>query len=145
MDFLACKESSSNPIVVVEENKSRFEVHNKSRKSISKVRVDGCLINDHRERCDWIIEVEKPGSNPTALEVAMFVELKGCDLDKAVSQLRSTLAHTERHYRQTLRQCYAVTTRIPRHGVAVSKRCLDFYRETSATLYVKNIKSVVSV
>jgi hypothetical protein len=138
MDYVSCTALTKDSRVVVQERRSKFEVINKGRISINKVEVDGCLITDHREKCDWIISVD-------SLNLALFIELKGCDIDKAISQLKSTLNHTREKYGNYKRECFAVTTRIPKHGSSVRKKSLDFFKETKTTLTIKNLRSEVCV
>jgi hypothetical protein len=133
MDYAKCSLKSKDPIIVVSENRSRVEVINPGRLEISKIQVDGCLIDKKLEKCDWLIAVETP------IKKAYYIELKGCDLDKAISQLKSTIEHTKVRFRDFKRECYAVTTRVPKHGSTIRKRCLDFYSDTGSTLAVKNI------
>lgn len=132
MDYKKCSLKSKDPIIVVSENRSRFEVINTARKEVSKIQVDGCLIDSKLEKCDWLIAVEKPEKK------AYYIELKGCDLDKAISQLKATIEHTKARFREFKRECYAVTSRVPKHGSTIRKRCLDFHNETGSTLAVKN-------
>lgn len=134
MDYALCTIPTTDSRVVVQENRSKFEVVNKDRLSVNKVEVDGCLIGDHLEKCDWIISID-------SLNRAFFIELKGCDIDKAISQLKSTLIHTRSKYQNYDRECFAVTSRIPKHGSSMQKRKMDFFRQTNVTLSVKNIKS----
>ncbi len=138
MDYTRCTIPTTDSRVVVQENKSKFEVLNKNRISINKVEVDGCLISDHREKCDWIISID-------SLNRALFIELKGCDIDKAISQLKSTLNHTRTKYQDYKKECFAVTTRIPKHGSSMQKKKLEFFRQTQVTLSVKNVKSELAV
>lgn len=133
MDFEACSTDTIDSIITVRENKSKFEVYNRSKKNIRKVQVDGCLISDDKEKCDWIIEVDSDK------KMALFVELKGCNLDKAISQLSSTLHDTRKKYFDYERSCYAVTTRIPKHNSDVRKRSIEFYKRNKVTLQVKNV------
>lgn len=59
-----------------------FIVNNNSNKFIKKYKVDKCLINEG-ETCDYLLVVE---------EVKLyFIELKGADLIKAVSQISTSL------------------------------------------------------
>lgn len=139
MDYAKCTTPTKDSIVVVQENKSRFEVLNPKRLEVSKIEVDGCLISDHREKCDWIISIDKPKNR------VLFIELKGCDIDKAISQLTATLGHTREKYKGYVKECYAVTTRIPKHGSSVRKKCIDFHKKTKTTLHIKNIKTSVAV
>jgi len=138
MDYDKCTIPSKDSRIVVQENRSKFEVINTNRIKINKVEVDGCLISDHREKCDWIISIE-------SLSRALFIELKGCDVDKAISQLKSTLIHTNSEYKDYHRECFAVTTRIPKHGTSVRRKSLDFFKATKTTLSIKNLRSQITV
>lgn len=139
MDYAKCSLKTKDPIIVVSENRSRCEVINPLRHELSKIQVDGCLIGEKQEKCDWLISIDKP------LKKAYYIELKGCDLDKAISQLRSTLQHTRTRFKDFKKECYAVTTRIPKHVSSTRKKCLDFYNETGATLAVKNIVIKINI
>jgi hypothetical protein len=138
MDYASCTVPTNDSRVVVQEKKSKFEVLNSNRIEIKKVQVDGCLINDHREKCDWIISID-------SLNKVLFIELKGCDVDKAISQLKSTLEHTKSKYQTFERECFAVTTRIPKGGSSVRKKSLDFFKHTKTTLSIKNNRSQVVI
>lgn len=133
MDYAKCSLSVKDPIIVVAENKSRFELSNPGRLEISKIQVDGCLIPQNLEKCDWLFSIEKP------LKKAYYIELKGCDLDKAISQLKATLSHTKAKFLEFDKECFAVTTRIPKHGASVRRKCIDFHKATGARLSVKNL------
>lgn len=138
MEYDLCSTETTDSRVVVQENRSRFEVKNSRRESLKKVQVDGCLINDHREKCDWIIEVNNQSKR------ALYIELKGCDVDKAISQLKSTLIHTRERYTNYAKECFAVTTRIPKHGASTRKKCLDFHKQTNVTLSIKNLNTSIA-
>ncbi|UTW46903.1 hypothetical protein [Bacterioplanoides sp. SCSIO 12839] len=138
MDYELCTTETTDSRVVVQENRSRFEVLNNRRDRLRKVQVDGCLINDHREKCDWIIEINNQSNR------ALFIELKGCDVDKAISQLKSTLVHTRVKYADYDKECFAVTTRIPKHGASIRKKCIEFHKQTNVTLSIKNLNTTIS-
>ncbi len=138
MDYAKCTFPTTDSRIVVQENRSKFEVLNRNRIEVKKVEVDGCLINDGREKCDWIIAVD-------SINKAFFIELKGCDVDKAISQLKSTLEHTKSKYQTFDRSCFAVTTRVPKHGASMRKKSLEFFRQTKTTLSIKNLKSQVAI
>ncbi|MBB6004945.1 hypothetical protein [Arcicella rosea] len=59
-----------------------FIVNNLRNKSLKKYRVDNCLISEG-EKCDYLLVVED--------EKLYFIELKGSDLIKAVSQINTSL------------------------------------------------------
>jgi len=138
MNYGKCSSPTKGSIVVVRENKSCFEVLNPNNKRIMKIEVDGCLISERLEKCDWIISLEQP------IKRAMYIELKGCGIDKAISQLQSTLQHTRVKFNDYQKECYAVTTRIPKHGSTNRKKCIDFHKKTNVTLKIKNLKSTVT-
>ena len=139
MSYEKCTSVVKDTRVVVQENRSSFELVNEARHAIEKVKVDGCLITGDQERCDWLLVAK---CNP---DVAYFVELKGCDLKKAVSQLGATLNATKDRYKSTNRKCYAVTTRVPKQGPSVQMLARAFYKEHSVPLEVKNIRASVKV
>ncbi|WP_025142479.1 hypothetical protein [Pedobacter jeongneungensis] len=67
------------------ENGKRFSIVKPDTVSVCKVKVDGCLINDQqRRKCDYFFEV---ASVPKQY---FLVELKGVDLNTAITQLEST-------------------------------------------------------
>lgn len=134
MRYLECSQSTNDPCVVVEENKCKFKILNRSGYSIRKIQVDGCLIVDDREKCDWIVAID----NEKLLK-AMYIELKGKKIDKAVSQLKSTLDITKDNFKKYDKECYVVTTRFPKGGVDHRKIQIDFMRATKVALKVKNI------
>jgi hypothetical protein len=139
MDYASCTLEIDDSKVVVKENRSKFEVVNSSRMKIKKIQVDGCLINDARERCDWILDI------PLPINRVLFVELKGCDVDKAISQLKSTLKYTSSDYSGRERECFIVTTRVPKFGPSMQKKCIQFFRDTSTKLQVKNSSQTIKI
>jgi len=67
------------------ENGKRFSIIKPAAVSVCKVKVDGCLINDQqRRKCDYFFEV---GTTP---KQHFLVELKGMDLETAITQLEAT-------------------------------------------------------
>ena len=81
-----CKEfCDTRKTIVVKDsgNKQEYRVTNDNGKEICKIKVDGCLIKEG-ERCDYLILSCEDKS-------AFFVELKGHDLQKALSQIDSSI------------------------------------------------------
>lgn len=134
-----CTTETDQSRVVVKENKSQFIVINERREKLRKTQVDGCLFDQKYQKCDWII------STNNNIKKAFYIELKGCDLDKAISQLVSTLSLTFSDYSEHYRQCFIVTTRIPKYGPSVQKKCKKFHHDNSCSLTVKNIKNEVTI
>lgn len=139
MDFKKCTTPTVAPVIVVEENHSKLTVRNSGKRPLNKIKVDGCLISQEHEKCDWLVATT---DQPLR---ALYIELKGCDVKKAISQLKSTVRLTEASFQQHRKECYAVTTRVPKHGTDIRKLAMDFYRDTNATLSVKNVQCSIDV
>lgn len=72
--------------VVSKENKNEHIVNNISSLPIYQYHIDGKIIPDNNgERCDYIVEVQKEPP------IAFIIELKGSDVNKAISQIESTI------------------------------------------------------
>ena len=139
MDYEKCTIPTKESMVVVEENRSKLIVKNSERRSLNKIKVDGCLISQDHEKCDWLVATTDQPFR------ALYIELKGCDVKKAVSQLKNTVKLTEAAFKYHGKECYAVTTRVPKHGTDIRKLAIDFYKETKATLSVKNVQCSVDI
>jgi hypothetical protein len=139
MNYHKCSTITRAQKIVVKECRSSFELENPSRVPVEKIQVDGCLIDDDSERCDWLFFFR------SHCEIAIFVELKGCDIKKAVSQLAATLTATRGRYRNARITCFAVTSRYPSQGPSVQKLTKDFYRKYSVPLIVKNSRKIVNI
>jgi hypothetical protein len=139
MNYNECSRKNNNSKIVLKENKSKFEISNPEKILTKQTKVDGCLIDDTNEKCDWIISYETP------TKTALYVELKGCNVDKAISQLKSTLKLTIDVFGNHKRKCFAVTTRVPKSSTSTRKKCMDFYDETKATLSIKNLQSTFTI
>ncbi|MDR1053016.1 MAG: hypothetical protein LBL39_02470 [Planctomycetaceae bacterium] len=71
-------------IIVCREKHSEYRYNNKSQKRVAKIHVDGGLIAGQQKKCDWLLINWDDG-------LSFFIELKGCDLKKAISQIESSL------------------------------------------------------
>jgi hypothetical protein len=139
MNYKKCTTEVNDSKVVVKEHRSSFELRNTARLKIEKIQVDGCLIDDTRERCDWLLV------NREEKKRALYIELKGADIGKAIRQLEATLGYTKTDFSQCKSECYVVSTRVPKHGPAVHKRMIDFQKKNKAALLVKNVRAVVEI
>jgi hypothetical protein len=139
VNYEHCTTVTSIKRVVVKEKRSSFELINTSRISVEKIKVDGCLISDNSERCDWLFVIK------SCEEFAYFIELKGCDLKKAISQLESTIISTKDRFKDTSKKCYVVTSRVPKQGPSVQRFVREFYRKYSIVLVIKNIRATVDI
>lgn len=83
--FSSC--GTKQAIVVSRENGNEHILHNNSQCNVYQFHIDGGIVkNSNGERCDFIVEVETmPRST------AYVIELKGSDLNKAISQILNTI------------------------------------------------------
>ena len=139
MNYHKCTTITNAKKIVVKECRSSFELVNPSLVAVEKIQVDGCLIDDDSERCDWLFVIK------SHCETAFFVELKGCDIKKAVSQLGATLTATRGRFKNARITCFAVTSRYPSQGPSVQKLTREFYRRFSVPLLVKNARKIVNI
>lgn len=139
MNFIECTEEKMDKIVPVSEKGMKFIISNAGKVRIRKVIVDGCLIDDERERCDYLFEIYKPSS------LVLYVELKGCGIKKACSQLEATLGYCQSRHAGMKRRCYIVASRVPKAlpGVQVLKK--RFVTRHGVQLIVKTRNANVCV
>jgi hypothetical protein len=96
-----------NKIVTCSDRKSstKYIYENDSLDTLSKYRVDGCLINDDDSKCDYLL------LNRTK-EVSYFVELKGSDLIKAVEQINRSIDILHKDFKEYSVEARIVLTRV---------------------------------
>jgi hypothetical protein len=121
-------------IIVSRENGNEHILHNDARYPVFQYHIDGGIVNaPEGERCDFIVEAQKESSL-----LAYIVELKGSDLNKALSQIKSTI----NAYRKNLHG-YQILPRVVIHRTAThdiqGKQYRDFKR-IYPNLVVKNKK-----
>ncbi len=132
MDFVRCTEESRNKKVTVTEKRKKFVILNSKKNRIRKVQVDGCLIDDDRERCDYLCEIYKPSS------LVFYVELKGKGIEKAISQLGATLGYCKTVHSGMEKRCYIVSSRVPQSGPKVQVLKKRFLQTHGVQLIIKN-------
>lgn len=126
-----CISKRNCKIISVQENGMKFTIENNSRFDVDQIKVDGCLIEDHLEKCDWAFRIISENK-------VLYVELKGADIKKAISQLESTINKTDEYFKLYNKECYIVSSRVPAldHDLRVSK--IRFKKKYDAILNIKN-------
>jgi len=132
-----CRSKRTDKIIVVKENRRRFQLNNPDQHKVVHVIVDDCLITDG-ERCDHLLELDGPPS------IGVFIELKGADLKKAVGQLRATMDAVSKTTGYARRICYVVVSRVPRAGPSVQVLVAALKRSHQATLRICGQEVTVS-
>lgn len=77
-----CRRRHRNPKFTLSEQKSEVRFSNDSRQLVDEYTVDGCCINSG-ERCDFLVNI-------ASVNTSILVELKGSDINKAISQLNTS-------------------------------------------------------
>ena len=126
-----CAEHAQGTRIVVEENGRRFELINDLQHPAWTVKVDECAITAG-ERCDYLIELGDPG------QIAVYVELKGKDIEKAVAQISATIKQFAAHHASGKRVCVIVCRSVPpaitTQMQTIKKR---FHNEFNINLHLK--------
>jgi hypothetical protein len=79
-----------NKITCSENNKSLIIGFDETVYEALKIKVDGDLIDDNKvEKCDFMILINRKNDN--ICFAVILLELKGADIKKAISQLKSTI------------------------------------------------------
>ena len=129
--FSHCERQLYTTPVVLEAKGSKAIFHNPRRLLVRKFEIDGCVIKDGI-RCDYLLVVSSPNRD-------IYVELKGCDVARAIKQLEGTMKRVRSNRPKVERQCFIVATRVltkARMDIPIFKR--RFKRDFNATLVIKN-------
>lgn len=108
--FPECVQIKNGKIEPIAENGRSLIIENPGRRDIEIGRVDGCIINDSRKRCDYFMKYDD--------NIIYLIELKGTDYKNAVSQILETA-----EYFYGLRKCkemigLIVGSKVPRINTA---------------------------
>lgn len=97
-----CVKTTSNPLIVFSEMKSKITFENPDHNTYRAIQVDGCVFNaEDGHKCDNLLESEEYADQ-------YFVELKGGDSNKAVEQLKDTIDKMPPHLVGAKRMAFAV-------------------------------------
>lgn len=95
----------------VEENGRVFSVKKRRGDNVVVIKVDGCLVSSSRsKKCDGLVFA---WNNKSKVFCVVMVELKGSDVRRAVSQIRSTA-----EYLRSITKC-----RSSQHKMEISSLC----------------------
>jgi len=113
-------------------SKQEFELLAPIDWKVEKVRIDGEKIKDDNvEKCDYALLTECKKKEKQAI---FYIELKGCDLRKAISQLESTIkilsneydGYKQRHARAVCSRIIPAMSSESQVAVARFKKRYDF-------------------
>jgi hypothetical protein len=119
-----CVSISQAPLIVKQECGRKVILSNPSRKKVEIGVVDGCLIsNAPIERCDYYFQLSN--------EYIYYVELKGSDIKKAISQIISTIVTIVEKKSINNKIGMVVCSKVPRASTAYQKAILSKKKEMS--------------
>jgi hypothetical protein len=130
-----CSVERKDPIISVTEKGKTFRLDNPNRRPIVQVKVDGCLITGERERCDYLFEV--PLDPPPPSHRICYVELKGKHVEKAISQIISTIEYTKQQYVKYKKEAYIVSSRVPTESPSTQAIRITLKRDYGAKLIIR--------
>jgi len=127
-----CSKHSKDKKIVVQERGKKFTIKNDNEIDIVKVTVDNCLIDDERERCDYLFLID--GDCPEIV----YVELKGMDVPKAASQIRTTMSYCTKLNQKRKKICYIVCRRSPVPRPRLNVLVSEFLKRYGVILRIKS-------
>lgn len=134
MTYGACATSyNSVGVVTAEENKRKLVINNPGGKTVLKVLIDNCVVKDNSPRCDYMFEIGSP------IERIIYLELKGCDVDRAFEQLCATVDRFAGNHKMFRRECHIVASRVPKAGPKVQALKVKLLKEKKAQLFVNTV------
>ena len=112
---------------VAEAEGKKYTLYNESKVVIRKIKVDGCIPQStHEKRCDYLMTVEN-------MRRAIFIELKGGGLLRAVRQLYSTIIFIKKEVAG-----YQIDARIVGNGNVPKLRITPDYRNLAKEVISTN-------
>lgn len=87
-DSQQCSEITKVTRIKVSENGKQAILLNPEKETFTKIKMDGCVIVNCTS-CDWVIQDEHMSS--------ILIELKGSDVDHAITQIEATFAYLKDH------------------------------------------------
>ncbi len=120
------------------ENKKNFLITNPNGKYFEIIRIDGCLIDASSKKCDWLVCIQD-----SSRQHAVFIELKGTDIEYACEQLIATINSPAvktitKHYEIF---CVIVCSRVPKGGPKTQALKKAFYKKTKTLLQIYTIET----
>ena len=126
-----CIEITKNKKIVFKENKSQIIFENQNSLKVEKIKVDGCAIKEGI-KCDYMIKIAK-------LDLEIYIELKGKDIDHALKQLETTIKKLSENYLKKTKICFIISTRCPSMTAKIQNFKKKFKKNYNARLTIKNL------
>lgn len=123
-----CFEPTRDSKIKVEENGKKVIISNDTKEKYTKLKIDGCLLKQ-KTASDWAISKEEFGD--------LVIELKGCDVDHAVDQIKASIVFLEtNNLRNGKLACLIVCSRYPRVDTKIQRAQMEIASKYKAPLHV---------
>lgn len=137
-DCLRNKGNEKDSIVVCKDTRgeslSQYRLTNEPNSVVSKYELDGCLISDNdTERCDFLLTIQ--GANKTP---AVFIELKGKNLLKAINQINSAIEKLNPDKRQYKVFARIVMSAVPKLQTPAYTKLVEKTAASQGNLKIKS-------
>ena len=123
-----CSFDGSDSRPKLEECKSVMYIGNRRRLNYSIVKIDDCEIKQGC-RCDYGVHLKEKNEH-------IFVELKGCDIKRAVEQLAATLHYYQANGDASVK-CFVITSNNPLSSSQSPLAKFDFRRKFRVPLQIE--------
>ena len=130
MNFGICEKVINHRLIVFKENRSKLVIENTKRKNVRRIEVDGCVLKEGL-RCDYLMITEN--------NTEYFIELKGGDVQHALSQLKTTINHISEDPKHGLKHCFIICTRHPALTPKIQRMKMELKRKFNSLLTIKGI------
>ncbi|MEN9847353.1 MAG: hypothetical protein RL368_93 [Pseudomonadota bacterium] len=138
MEYGKCATETTNKIIPAEENKRKLILNNPSQRVVRKIQIDGCLPVEGK-RCDYMFEIDEPTTE------VIYLELKGCDIEKACLQLAETIDLFLNKHRHVKKSCHIVASRVPKAGTKVQQLKVQMLKNKKVELIVSTDQATVQI
>lgn len=123
-----CTITNKNKLVVFQENRSKLTIENIDEVEGSKIIVDGCEITEGL-RCDFMYLIK---------DIEFFIEVKGQDLEHAISQLKTTITKLSQNPKKTKKKSFIICTRSPLSSASIQNLQVKFRKNYNSELIIKS-------
>lgn len=123
-----CRENIRHKKIPFDENRSKLTLFNPNRIDVTRIRVDGCEINEGI-RCDYLLLKE---------DEEIFIELKGTDLNHALRQIVATMQRLSEDLPFYPKRAYIICTKTPLVSSEIQSISIKFRKKYSCKLVVRS-------
>ncbi len=137
-NYLNCSINSNEKLIVFKDKRTprKLIIENKSKLNIIKITIDGGLLPQSIQKCDFMLYIPKG-----CMHKEIYIELKGSNIKHAVDQIRSTINYLIKNtysiQKKNKRKGYIIGSRIPSADTSVQKHKINMKKEYNLELIVK--------